>query len=125
VVAVLDLWSAARSLHATTADDPAAVAKLVEDGSLIVAEHDGAVVGALIAAWDGWRGNMYRLAVAAEHRRTGIGRELVESGQERLRALGARRVTALVAKEDPVARAVWLAAGYEDDAQIGRFVRDL
>ena len=123
--AVLDLWSAARSPHAETADDPKTVAQLVDDGSLLVAERDGAVIGALIAAWDGWRGNMYRLAVVPEQRRAGIGSRLVEAGEERLRARGARRVTALVAKEDPVARGVWLAAGYEDDTRIGRFVRNL
>jgi ribosomal protein S18 acetylase RimI-like enzyme len=38
-----------------------------------VAEGDGEIVGALIAAWDGWRGNMYRLAVREGHRREGIG----------------------------------------------------
>jgi ribosomal protein S18 acetylase RimI-like enzyme len=40
-------------------------------------------VGTLVAAWDGWRGNMYRLAVLPEHRRAGIGRELVDAGYER------------------------------------------
>jgi ribosomal protein S18 acetylase RimI-like enzyme len=68
---------------------------------------------------------MYRLAVVPEHRRAGIGHELVDAGEAHLRGLGARRVTALVAKEDSVARAVWLSAGYQDDVRIGRFVRNL
>ncbi len=42
-------------------------------GSLLVADADGAIVGALIAASDGWRGNMYRLAVHVEHGRVGVG----------------------------------------------------
>jgi ribosomal protein S18 acetylase RimI-like enzyme len=92
---------------------------------LLVAVREGKLVGALIAAWDGWRGNMYRLAVLPRHRRAGIARGLVEAGEERLRALGARRVTVLVGREDAPARALWLALGYEDDVRIGRFVRNL
>jgi ribosomal protein S18 acetylase RimI-like enzyme len=123
--AVLDLWAGARSAHAVTPDEPAAVERLIEHGSLLVAVREGKLVGALIAAWDGWRGNMYRLAVLPRHRRAGIARGLVEAGEERLRALGARRVTVLVAREDAPARALWLALGYEDDVRIGRFVRNL
>ena len=41
----------------------------------------GAIVGALIAAWDGWRGNMYRLAVDKGHRREGIGLALTRAGE--------------------------------------------
>ena len=93
--------------------------------SLLVAEIAGRVVGALIAAWDGWRGNMYRLVVTGEHRRQGIGLALVREGEERLHARGARRVTALVAREDERARGLWRAAGYEDDEIIGRLVHNL
>jgi ribosomal protein S18 acetylase RimI-like enzyme len=125
VPAVLDLWATAGSPHAMTPNEPGAVERVVDEGSLLVAERDGAVVGALIAAWDGWRGNMYRLAVLSEHRREAIGRALVESGERSLRARGAPRVTALVAREDRAARALWLAVGYEDDVGMGRFVRNL
>ena len=125
VEAVLALWGEARSPFAVTPDDAESVARLVERGALLVAEDDGAIVGALVAAWDGWRGNMYRLAVAAGRRREGIARRLVEAGHARLRAQGARRVTALVAPEDDAATALWRAAGYEHDPQHARFVRNL
>ncbi|MGH2902746.1 MAG: GNAT family N-acetyltransferase [Solirubrobacteraceae bacterium] len=94
-------------------------------GSLLVADADGVVVGALIAAWDGWRGNMYRLAVHSEHRRRGIGLALVRAGEEHLRRQGARRITALVAYEDEVAATFWESAGYPRDREIGRRVRNL
>src|SRR5215217_7988707 len=64
-----------------------------DPGALLVARRDGRVVGTLIAAWDGWRGNMYRLAVAVDHRRRGVGLELVRAGERRLYECGARRVT--------------------------------
>ena len=127
VLAVLDLWSCARSAAARTPDDVAGVERLIERSpdALLVAERDGRIVGVLIAAWDGWRGNMYRLAVLPEVRRQGIGRRLVEEGLDRLRAKGARRVTALVGSEEGEAMALWVATGYERDDLVVRFVRNL
>ena len=126
VPAVLRLWSIARSAAARTLDDAAAVERLLERSpdALLVAERDGRLVGVIIATWDGWRGNMYRLAVLPELRRQGLGRKLVEAGHERLRANGARRTTALVGSEEAAAMALWVAMGYERDDLIVRFVRN-
>jgi ribosomal protein S18 acetylase RimI-like enzyme len=126
--AVLELWQQTRSAHATIADLLEDVQRLIEDntpGSLLVADADGAILGALIAAWDGWRGNMYRLAVRFEHRRRGIGLALVRAGEEHMRRQGARRITALVGYEDEVAAAFWQSAGYPQDLEMGRRVRNL
>lgn len=127
VAAVLELWGQARSGHASTSDRAADVESLLADSpaALLVAERDGEIVGVLIAAWDGWRGNMYRLAVRDEHRREGIGLALTRAGEDYLRSRGARRVTALVAFDDEVAAGFWDAAGYPMDREIGRRVRNL
>lgn len=127
VPAVLALWGQARSDHARTSDRVEDVERLVADfpAALLVAERDGEVVGALIAAWDGWRGNMYRLAVRDGLRRQGIGIALVRAGEEELRRRGATRVTALVAFEDELAGAFWESAGYPQDPVIGRRVRNI
>ena len=123
--AVRELWGGSRSAHALTEDTPERVGIAVAAGALLVAVDDGAVVGALVAGFDGWRGNMYRLAVADAWRRRGIALRLVEAGHDRLRALGAPRVTALVAFDDDDARGFWEAAGYAADPVMGRMVRDL
>jgi ribosomal protein S18 acetylase RimI-like enzyme len=125
--AVLELWERARSAAATTPDDEDVLARLTEhtDDALLVAELDGQIVGALVAAWDGWRGNMYRLAVDPAYRRRGVATALVRAGEERLRALGARRITALVAHGEADAVGLWAAAGYARDEAIARFVRKL
>lgn len=125
--AVLDLWAQERSEHASTADRLEDVERLIGDSpaALLVAERGGGIVGALIAAWDGWRGNIYRLAVRKGHRREGIGIALTRAGEEYLHGCGVRRVTALVAFEDEVAGAFWEVAGYPQDQEIGRRVRNL
>jgi ribosomal protein S18 acetylase RimI-like enzyme len=124
---VLALWAQARSEHASTPDRIEDVERLLVDSpaALLVAEHDGVIVGALIAAWDGWRGNMYRLAVRDEYRREGIGIALTRAGEAYLRRCGVGRVTALVAFEDEMAAGFWEAAGYPRDQEIGRRVRNL
>jgi ribosomal protein S18 acetylase RimI-like enzyme len=124
---VLELWTEARSGHASTTDRLADVERLIADSpaALLVAERDGEIVGALIAGWDGWRGSLYRLAVREGQRRRGIGVALVRAGEEYLHGCGVRRVTALVAFEDEAAGAFWEAAGYPQDRDVGRRVRNL
>ena len=55
---VLALWEEARSVAASTTDTPAGVHALIDHApdALLVADLDGAIVGTVIAAWDGWRG---------------------------------------------------------------------
>lgn len=123
--ALLALWGEAnppghtdtpRALHALLATDSHA---------LLVAEADGLVLGALIAAWDGWRGNLYRLAVREGHRRRGIATALLREGERRLRARGAARVAAIVDERDAEAVAFWQAAGYVREPGQVRHVRRL
>jgi len=90
-----------------------------------VAEADGRLVGSIIGGWDGWRGNMYRLAVAPEYRRRRIARSLVAEVERRLRTQGAHRITALIVGAEEEARAFWEAVGYGHDVRILRHVKTL
>ncbi len=123
VASVLSLWQTASDTPTIT-DTSEGLMRLLaaDDGALIVAESDGAPVGSLIAAWDGWRGSFYRLAVHPGSRRQGIARALVREGEHRLRALGAVRLTAIVIDDDPAALAFWKAAGYARQQHRARFV---
>jgi RimJ/RimL family protein N-acetyltransferase len=122
---VLALWRQARGEPGKT-DDPAGLEGLLErdPNALLVAEVDGRIIGSVIAAWDGWRGSMYRLTVHPDLRRQGIASRLVEAGEQHLTKLGARRISALVWHEDHSAVAVWAKAGYEHDEGTGRFVKN-
>ena len=64
--------------------------------AILVADARGAIVGSLIATWNGWRGSFYRLAVAPEFRRGGLATMLVREGEGRLRERGAVRLDAVV-----------------------------
>jgi ribosomal protein S18 acetylase RimI-like enzyme len=122
--ALLGLWSAAGSSPSVT-DTIADVRQAIEhpEGSVLVAESDGRIVGSLIATWDGWRGNMYRLAVLPEFRRRGIAAALVRQGEAELRGRGARRVSALVLTDEADATGFWANAGYVHQREAGRFTR--
>jgi ribosomal protein S18 acetylase RimI-like enzyme len=113
VDAVLELWVAAGAHPTSTDDAPALTTLSAADGdALVIAEIDGQMVGTLIATFDGWRGNMYRLAVLPAVRRRGIGAALVAEGERRMRARGCRRITALVADGDDRAAEFWSHVDY-------------
>jgi ribosomal protein S18 acetylase RimI-like enzyme len=124
---VLDLWAVARSAHATTRDDTTVVDRLLaaDPEALLVVERGGRLVGVVIAAWDGWRGHLYRLAVLPEERRRGIGLALVREGERQLSARGASKVIAPVGRGDDRAEGLWAAAGYELEEDVGRWERIL
>jgi ribosomal protein S18 acetylase RimI-like enzyme len=122
--AVLALWATAGGRPSPT-DDEGSISKLLaaDPGALLVAEVEGELAGTLIAAWDGWRGSFYRLAVDPRRRRQGLARALVRAGEDRLEVLGAVRLTAIVADEVPAGAAFGEAVGYERQPATDRHVR--
>jgi ribosomal protein S18 acetylase RimI-like enzyme len=124
IAAVLDLWVMAGSVPSVS-DSPEGLARLLatDPQALLVAELDGVLIGSLIAAWDGWRGSFYRLAVSPEYRRRGLATMLLREGERHLAERGAVRLTAIVADEQASAMGFWRAAGYERQQHRARFVR--
>jgi ribosomal protein S18 acetylase RimI-like enzyme len=122
--AVLELWQEADAAPSHT-DDVESILQLVghDREALIVADCDGRIIGSVIAAWDGWRGSVYRLAVAPEHRRCGLGRRLVLKAEERLAEVGAVRLQAVVVESDSEATGFWRASGWEQQVDRLRFVK--
>ena len=85
----------------STTDEVDSVRRVTENPAavLLLAVIDGTIVGTLLGTFDGWRGNLYRLVVAPEHRRQGIGRQLVRQVEQIFRHWGVRRtrmVTSIV-----------------------------
>jgi len=124
--AVLDLWRRAGATPSAT-DTDEAIARLIEapQAALLAAYDGGTMAGTVIAGWDGWRGSVYRLAVAPSHRRRGIAAMLVEAAGRELATMGARRISALVEHDHPLAVGFWDAAeriGYHRDPRMVRYV---
>lgn len=122
--AVLELWRVAGVVPGHT-DDLDSLHLLVErdPDALLVAEDAGAVVGSVIAAWDGWRGTIYRLAVAPSQRRQGLGRTLLGHAEERLRTVGAVRLQAIAVETDELATAFWRASDWAGQVERLRFTK--
>jgi ribosomal protein S18 acetylase RimI-like enzyme len=123
---VLDLWRRAGASVSST-DTLPDVEALIRGwpGALLVATDGEAVVGTIIATFDGWRANLYRLVVDVSYRRRGLGRALVAEAERRLRQLGAKRVTALVEADQPLAVSFWEAGPYTLHANMVRYYRGL
>jgi ribosomal protein S18 acetylase RimI-like enzyme len=123
---VLELWrqaSATPSVTDTTDDLRRAIAE--SPAHVLVAEVGNRLVGSIIGTFDGWRGNIYRLAVQPDCRRQGVARALVVEIEKRLLQQGAKRITALVEYEKTTAMSFWEAVGYRMDERIVRRVRTL
>ena len=117
--AVLALWRDAESVVTVTDDLAAVQALIAHDGeALVVAEADDRIVGSVIGAWDGWRGEIYRLAVAPSHRRQGLANRLLDAAFESLQRRGARRLACIVVADDVLARGFWDASEFA--AQVNR-----
>ena len=123
---MLSLWRAAAGPAGAT-DTREGLAQLLrcDPEGLLIADSEEAPIGSLIAVCDGWRGNLYRLAVLPERRREGVATALLREGERHLRTLGAVRLAAVVAEGDDHAMAFWQAAGYRMQGDRTRFVREL
>lgn len=91
-------------------DDPprnragvAVPAKLAEQPELLFVAVDAeAVIGSIMAGYDGHRGWLYAVAVLASRRGEGIGRALVEHAEAALRQRGCCKVNLQVREGNPV-----------------------
>ena len=125
IEAVLELWRQADAIPSATDTVPDLHRAIASTANVLVAEVGERLVGSIIGSFDGWRGNIYRLAVHPDHRRQGIACALLSEAEKRLREQGAKRITALVEKNHPLAMKFWEAVGYRVDERIVRRVRTL
>jgi ribosomal protein S18 acetylase RimI-like enzyme len=126
---VIQLWKDADATPSIT-DTVDELQRTIAGGNAIVLvaiDDAGHIVGSVIGGWDGWRGNIYRLAVAPSARRLGIAAMLVNEVSSRLAVeKGARRITALVEKSHPHATGFWdsmKSDGYELDPRLIRYIK--
>ena len=123
---ILGFWKdSGASMGAT--DDVEHLRRVVKNPAavLLLAVAEDEIVGTLLGAFDGWRGNLYRLVVHPSRRRQGIARRLVREVEHIFGEWGVRRITVLIEVDRPWAMEFWTAVGYPRDNHIVRHVGTL
>lgn len=97
----------------------------VRDDMLFVAMDADRVVGTAMAGYDGHRGWLYSVAVSPEHRRRGIGTELVRHAVDALRAVGCIKVNLQIRATNAAVRGFYESFGFEaeDRLSMGLHIR--
>lgn len=112
---VYDLWcSMEKGLHVGRSDTAAEIEKkLARDPDLfLVAESHNKIIGSVIGGYDGRRGLIYHLAVNASFQGQGIGSQLMEEVESRLRARGCLKCYLLVIEDNPEAERYYRNRGW-------------
>jgi ribosomal protein S18 acetylase RimI-like enzyme len=80
---------------------------------LIADDGDGRVIGSAMVGYDGHRGWIHYLAVAATHRGTGLGKQLVRRAEAVLSDLGCPKVQLQVRSDNAGVISFYESLGYE------------
>ncbi len=99
-------------------------AKLAVDDLIFVAEHEGKLVGACMAGYDGHRGWLYAVAVLNEQRCCGTGASLVKYAIQSLKEIGCIKVNLQIRSSNTEVAAFYKALGFttEDRLSMGAFI---
>ena len=84
----------------------------------LVAEAEGALVGAAIASFDGWRAFIDHVAVAETHRGRGVAKMLMAEAETLVSVVGARYVYAMVHESNAVGFALAAVMGFEPEGDV-------
>jgi ribosomal protein S18 acetylase RimI-like enzyme len=114
--AVMQFWDGIeKGVHIGASDAPAEIQKKIQrDPDLfLIAESDHKLVGTVLGGFDGRRGMIYHLAVAASFRGLGIGNRLMSEVEVRLRAKGCLKCYLLVLQDNIEATVFYEHLGWE------------
>lgn len=90
----------------------------VDDGLFFVAQAQGAVVGTVMAGYDGHRGWLYAVAVDPAHRQAGLGRALVRHAEAALAGRGCLKINLQLLASNAGTTAFYAALGYQVEPRI-------
>lgn len=123
--AVIALWHACGLTRSW--NDPAAdFALALRDSAatILVAREGDAIVGTVVAGFDGHRGWVYYLSVAPNARRQGLARRLMAAAETWLRTRGAPKLQLMVRNGNDAAFGFYEALGLvrQEVVVLGRFL---
>jgi ribosomal protein S18 acetylase RimI-like enzyme len=87
----------------------------VQSDLFLVGELEGAIIGSVMAGYDGHRGWVNYLAVDPAHRGCGYGRNLMEEAERRLQNLGCPKINLQIRTGNRGAIAFYEHIGYRTD----------
>lgn len=118
--AIIDLWTKSEGVRLRDADSKQGIEKYLSrnPGFSFVAQHEGAVIGTIMAGHDGKRGYIQHLSVEGSHRRKGIGKELVRLCLEALKKEGILKSHLMILVENGAAKLFWASLGWVDRTDI-------
>ena len=111
---VYALWKATPGIGLSEADECANIAAFLGANrglSFVAATADG-LVGGVLGSFDGRRGYLHHLAVSPDHRRSGIGRALVDRCLAGMRGRGVRRCHIFVIAGNAEGKRFWERVGW-------------
>ena len=126
--AVRALWeSMEKGVRLGRSDAPDEIEKKAgrDPDLFLVAEVDGRIVGSVIGGFDGRRGMLYHLAVAAPFREQGIAGQLMSEVESRLRAKGCLKCYLLVVNENDEAMRYYEKRGWASMDHVHIYGKDL
>jgi len=113
---VKSLWSSIdKGIRVGFSDAPEEIQKkLQRDPDLfLVAEENGKIIGTILGGFDGRRGMLYHLAVSPPYQERGIGSQLMDEVEIKLRARGCHRCYLMVTTDNPGAMDFYEKRGWE------------
>jgi ribosomal protein S18 acetylase RimI-like enzyme len=114
--AVIDLWQRCNLLHPQNDPHKDIARKLaVQPELFLVALDNNAIIGTVMAGYEGHRGWINYLAVDPQKRYQGIGRELMNQAERSLRALGCPKINLQVRTTNEAVLAFYRAIGFTVD----------
>src|SRR5574341_263534 len=125
---VLSLWkSIEKGVHVGRSDTLIEIEKkIARDPDLfLIAEKHGAIVGSVLGGFDGRRGLIYHLAVAASFRGMGIGSRLMDEVESRLRAIGCLKCYLLVTLDNSEVGLYYQRRGWQHMHDIRLYGKEL
>jgi ribosomal protein S18 acetylase RimI-like enzyme len=122
---VLALWNACEGVRASETREELARILTRNVGLSTVIRRGAQLAAAVLCCHDGRRGYLYHLGVAAEFRKLGLGRLLVERSLSKLKEAAISRCSIFVIAGNEVGEAFWKRIGWRERNDLKMFARDL
>ena len=125
---VVELWRNVFGYETAHNEPNLAISKkiAINDGLFFVAVENSAIVGTIMAGYDGHRGRLYSVAVDPAKRLSGLGSSLVIHAEKALADLGCMKINLQLLATNEATAAFYKSIGYsvEPRLSMGKIIRD-